>query len=441
MPKGVSRRLKPRKFAVVAGAALSSLLAAELSYADGQLALYFRDASRQITLPSGDTSVHLLSPETPLTETQQTINTGVPKSDTEILATFTSTAPHIDQIAAGPLSVVLYLATHANPMNGCAEIHVEVARVSRTDRAVVATGTMTATLVPTRAGALTSPLVVALAAVGDGWHPVHGDELSVVVSLHNACDDYHGVLVIYDAISQASRLVFRDDVVSRPAFVDDCPAVSNPEQTDSDGDGRGDACDNCPRVANQDQADADGDGVGDACDNCSLPNPDQLDANLDGVGDACEAPALAGVCGVCRCGDVVCADDHTCADLTCLPGIGCQRVPVQWIDVVSCLAERLDSLVAQAGPNDVAVGLRRPSSILSRALRRKTVAIRRMRAALARHAGRARILRRYGRLARAASALGALVDRLRGQGLSSGLHDQLAGAAGQMSLVIERFKP
>ncbi len=94
--------------------------------------------------------------------------------------------------------------------------------------------------------------------------------------------------------------------------LDNCPAVMNSLQTDSDGDLTGDACDNCPLVANFSQADTDSDSIGDLCDNCSAvsnlnqadsdsdnvgdlcdncpdrPNPGQADADDDGIGDACD---------------------------------------------------------------------------------------------------------------------------------------------------------
>ncbi|MBH25208.1 MAG: hypothetical protein CMH57_12290 [Myxococcales bacterium] len=61
---------------------------------------------------------------------------------------------------------------------------------------------------------------------------------------------------------------------------DNCPAVSNPGQQDSDGDGTGDACEG---------ADADRDGVPDDIDNCPLVfNDTQKDADANGVGDACD---------------------------------------------------------------------------------------------------------------------------------------------------------
>ncbi|MFO0757761.1 MAG: thrombospondin type 3 repeat-containing protein [Byssovorax sp.] len=57
---------------------------------------------------------------------------------------------------------------------------------------------------------------------------------------------------------------------------------------DTDGDGVTDFCDNCPAITNSDQSDADGDGVGDACDNCvDAPNPWQEDSDHNGIGDVC----------------------------------------------------------------------------------------------------------------------------------------------------------
>ncbi|MHC4500506.1 MAG: thrombospondin type 3 repeat-containing protein, partial [Planctomycetota bacterium] len=92
--------------------------------------------------------------------------------------------------------------------------------------------------------------------------------------------------------------------------------VPCPDDTDSDGDGVGDACDNCPDAPNAGQEDIDGDLIGDACDECNDPdqdgfdsggnplatcptdncpyayNPNQLDSDEDGIGDACEFVAV-----------------------------------------------------------------------------------------------------------------------------------------------------
>ncbi len=95
---------------------------------------------------------------------------------------------------------------------------------------------------------------------------------------------------------------------------DNCGLVGNTGQENTDGDALGNACDadddndtvadaadNCPLAANVEQADRNGDSVGDACDdedgdglvdaadNCAdLANPDQANADIDGQGDACD---------------------------------------------------------------------------------------------------------------------------------------------------------
>ena len=121
-----------------------------------------------------------------------------------------------------------------------------------------------------------------------------------------AVDDFSLVPLIADADG--------DSVADE---TDNCVEDANPAQTDSDGDGAGDACDpadadadgvsdasdNCPTVANPTQANGDGDGAGDACDpidadadgipdaadNCpKVSNADQANGDGDGAGNACD---------------------------------------------------------------------------------------------------------------------------------------------------------
>lgn len=67
----------------------------------------------------------------------------------------------------------------------------------------------------------------------------------------------------------------RDGIIDS---IDNCVQVSNPDQKDVDGNGRGDACD-----------DFDRDGIINSKDNCvSRPNALQEDRDGDGIGDVCD---------------------------------------------------------------------------------------------------------------------------------------------------------
>jgi hypothetical protein len=159
-----------------------------------------------------------------------------------------------------------------------------------------------------------APVLVTAATLGLGL----GDDVTALESLANPC-----------AVAPSGD-ADQDGV----GACDNCPAVFNPGQDDSDGDASGDACDpctdldadgaenpgflastcppdNCPFTANPGNPDADGDGDGDACDLCtdtdgdgfgnpgfpfntcaldncpSTPNA-QADGDGDGVGDVCD---------------------------------------------------------------------------------------------------------------------------------------------------------
>jgi len=129
---------------------------------------------------------------------------------------------------------------------------------------------------------------------------------------------------------------------------DNCPAIYNPTQQNSDSDSHGDVCDNCPTTDNENQADYDGDGTGDVCDectdldgdgygdpgfpyntcdedNCPLDsNPGQADNDADGAGNVCDncsqipnGPNLgvcAETCDVFRYSLKPCTSDGDCPD-------------------------------------------------------------------------------------------------------------------------------
>lgn len=76
--------------------------------------------------------------------------------------------------------------------------------------------------------------------------------------------------------------------------VDNCLTAYNPDQKDSNGDGKGNACD--PKLVGESfvdsRCDHDGDGIADLKDNCpAVCNPDQkfVDVNKNNVNDLCDS--------------------------------------------------------------------------------------------------------------------------------------------------------
>jgi thrombospondin type 3 repeat protein len=100
-----------------------------------------------------------------------------------------------------------------------------------------------------------------------------------------------------DASTIDTQMIDAADAPTTDAMADASTAI------DTDGDGQPDATDNCPAVANADQRDSDRNGVGDACndaedtdgdewadalDNCADRPNDQLDRDGDLLGDLCD---------------------------------------------------------------------------------------------------------------------------------------------------------
>jgi hypothetical protein len=266
------------RYTLVVAALCTSL---GLAHADDRVPLYLRSLNPALAVPGG-TSRLVLVPDAPTATTADDRSDSV-RVGTEVTfpAFFVPLGGVSGRINRGTGVASIYLYTN-QPANACMDVSVDLFRRQAGAATPIGGGTAAGvTLLPKQDGGLTNPILVPYAiggALADRTLAA-GDSMSMRVRVHNGCAANRQATVVFDSIGQPSRL----------GGSDNCPAVSNPDQTDTDDDAVGDACDNCPTAANTDQHNADADTLGDACDNCPLvTNQDQADADGDGVGDVCD---------------------------------------------------------------------------------------------------------------------------------------------------------
>ena len=125
------------------------------------------------------------------------------------------------------------------------------------------------------------------------------------------CTSYHFPAASAQVTTRDAGACSDNDLDQVQDIFDNCPAVPNFNQGDTDNDGYGDDCDPCPTVQG---ADIDSDTICDSLDNCpTVPNVGQQNADGDALGDACDP------CPHDQYNDV--DADNRCADIDNCPEI------------------------------------------------------------------------------------------------------------------------
>jgi hypothetical protein len=258
------------------------LVASPVQAADG-VPLYLRQVPSPVPVPGG-TSDLLLTLEHPtaadadLVDVEQFL---VASTGASFGVFHTPAVTQTAAISQGIGEASLYVWSN-KAADGCYSVTVEISKQRGATRTLLGSGMLHGvSTLPKGRGGLDEPKIVPYAVTAGitARTLLPGDGLVFEVKVFNGCDENRGTHIGFDTEEHPAHL----------SGFDNCPDTPNPDQSDVDEDGIGDACDNCVLVANPDQADPDGDGLGSACDNCPEDaNPNQQDGDADEVGDVCD---------------------------------------------------------------------------------------------------------------------------------------------------------
>jgi hypothetical protein len=310
-------------------------------------------------------------------------------------------APYV--LPEGNATASLIITTGAaGAMPACAGIRVDLFRRAGGLLEPLASGQVTATLLPASAGG-TAPVEIPITVGGGVANRTFAprESLAALIFVKNTCPDglARNLSLRYDSTDRLSRIEF----AQVPP-----PQVGGP--LDPDGDNVVSLCDNCPTVPNAGQEDRNGNGIGDVCEECT--------------GDSC------------TCAPAACDDGDSCTNDVCTPAAGCISTSLVFLDAVRCRLDRIVAAVVNAPPEELAPRLARKSGPIQRGIRRSDKAVVKAQNAIDRDRPPKKVGRKINKRRRSLDRLATRVDALPG-GISVGLRqlilDNAQGASEAIS--------
>jgi hypothetical protein len=231
--------------------------------------LYLKRVQPAVSVGAGGVSELVLQPCAPLRTTErEDQRRALPNGAEAVFPLFFTLPENEPQVLPdGEATVKAYITTgRTGQMLDCAEVTAEFFLETPGGRFLVASGTVTTSLLPRLQGGVADPVSIPVLVEGtvDARTFAPGDVLSLGLRVRNVCEDGEGrnLTLRYESATLASRIEF-----SNVDVPDDGGAA------DPDGDGIANLCDNCDDIANVAQTDTNNDGLGDACTPCEPGGP------------------------------------------------------------------------------------------------------------------------------------------------------------------------